>query len=204
MTEHDCCAPKKRQEDKKNKGLICRSLLFGSLGSALLFGIYLGILTLANSFSHALEQFLLLWFWMAPLIVGFGLQVGLFTFMRGYARKRQAMHAVGSSAVGATGGIATGSMVACCMHHLADVLPLIGISAIALFLGKFQTVFLFIGVASSLMGLTLMLKHIQEHRLYDEDHKILSRILSFSMTKTMYGLSTVSAVLFIVILINTI
>ncbi len=54
-----------------------KSVLFGALGSVALFLVYFLILTLLNSADHAFTQFIDLWYYMTPLIVGFGIQIGL-------------------------------------------------------------------------------------------------------------------------------
>ena len=53
-----------------------KALIAGCVASLSLFSLYMAILTFANSFGHALEQFLSLWEWMVPLLIGFGVQVG--------------------------------------------------------------------------------------------------------------------------------
>src|SRR3972149_4196192 len=72
-----------------------------------------------------------LWYGVLALSAGFGVQVGLFSFIRRAIRERRAA-ATGSVAV--SGGISTGSMAACCVHHLGAVLPLLGLSGRAGFL----------------------------------------------------------------------
>ena len=69
------------------------------------------------------------------------------------------------------------------MHHLTDILPILGISAASLFLVKYQSFFLAIGVASNLIGVTIMLRLIQKLELYEPDHGILGRLLKFDMNR---------------------
>lgn len=168
-----------------------KPIIFGLIGSALLLVIYFSILIVANSFSHAVEQFIEMWYWISILVIGFGIQVGLYSYIRVSMRTNIA----GATAeVAAAGGISTGSMIACCAHHLTDVLPLIGLSAAALFLNKYQVLFFVIGILSNLTGINLMLNIIQKHSLYDKDNKVLSKLLKFNMKKSLYyiiGLSIV-------------
>lgn len=138
-----------------------RYYIIGALASLLLLGFYLGIVTLAESWTHAVDQLAELWYWMTPLIIGFGMQAGLFFFIRHAVRRRKA--AVGSVAV--SGGVSAGSMVACCAHHLVDVLPLLGLSGAALFLADYQVFFIAIGVVSNIAGIAIMLATIQRHGL---------------------------------------
>ncbi len=122
----------------------------GMAASVLMFLVYFSILSLLQSPAHAIEQFAGLWYWMVPLIIGFGIQVGLFTKLR-----------KSGECVAATGGVSVTSMAACCAHHITDLVPFLGLSAAALFLSKYQTFFLVLGVASNLVGATFMLDRLK-------------------------------------------
>lgn len=148
-----------------------RALTWGAVGSSVLFGLYLGLVGWANSFQHAFVEFLRLWYWMAPLIVGFGIQVGLYLYARGAARSAGHPNASG---IMASGGASTVSMAACCVHHLADVLPVIGLAGTGLFLSTYQALFLLVGVVSNAMGILYLLSIIGRHRLAPSRGSILS------------------------------
>src|SRR3972149_4210242 len=111
----------------------------GLAASISFLGLYFLILSLANSFFHAREQFLEMWYLVLILSIGFGLQVGLYVFIKDALREKQLSNQV--KIIAASGGVSTGAMIACCLHHLADVMPIIGLSAIALFLTQYQTFF---------------------------------------------------------------
>lgn len=134
--------------------------------------LFFGILTFANSPMHAWEQFQQLWYWLLPLAAGFGLQVGLFAHMH-LAFKYRRVNA--NAALATSGSFSTVSMVACCAHHFTDIVPIIGFTAAAVFLNRYQTAFLTIGLLSNLIGITIMLRHIKRHRLY-EPYGILSTL----------------------------
>jgi hypothetical protein len=124
--------------------------------------IYLGIITLAQDWTHALQQTAELWYWVLALAGGFGIQAGLFSFIRQSIRKRRATT---TGSIAASGGVSTGSMAACCAHHLSDVLPLLGLSGVAMFLVQYQLFFIIVGVVSNIVGITIMLETIQRHGL---------------------------------------
>ena len=48
-------------------------------------------------------------------------------------------------------------MVACCAHHLADVIPVLGIAGLSLFLTEYQKETLIVGVAVNFIGVIYML-----------------------------------------------
>lgn len=84
-----------------------RPIVVGAGGSIGLLIIYFGILTWVNSLSHALEQFSEMWYCILILVIGFGIQLGLYSYIRFFTRKK----ITGATAEVATaGGISTGSI----------------------------------------------------------------------------------------------
>jgi hypothetical protein len=129
------------------------SKLAGFLAFSGLLVFYFLILSVLNSPAHAFEQFASMWYWIVLLAIGFGVQVGLFV----YAHSR----AVGG--VAASGGVSGLAMVACCAHHLTNVLPLIGLAAFTVFLAKYQTAFIVLGLASNAVGIAFIMREMQRH-----------------------------------------
>jgi hypothetical protein len=189
-------------EEYNKQILIKKPILYGLFAGTALLSIYFLILTVANSFTHAIEQFQDIWYWIALLVAGFGIQVGLFTYMRAVIRLKKDS-GVATSTVAAAGGISTTSMVACCAHHVTDVLPILGVSAAAVFLNQYQDVFIIVGVLSNLIGITVMLRIIQKHDLYKSDQKILAFFMKLNMNRSLYVVSIVSAFTFMVALYNS-
>jgi hypothetical protein len=64
----------------------------------------------------------------------------------------------------AGGGMSTAAMVACCAHHVADVLPVLGLSAAAAFLARWKLPFLGIGLSTNVVGILLMLRALRQVR----------------------------------------
>lgn len=131
----------------------------------LLLLFYVVVNTVASrSFPHALSELRRLWPWFLPLSAGFGTQIGMFVYIR------KGLHLVGKAAPGAVAaagagtGTSTVAMLACCAHHLTEVLPIIGFSGAAIFLVKYQTLFLTIGIISNALGIGIMLRIIRKHR----------------------------------------
>jgi hypothetical protein len=162
------------QTMKKN-----RPILFGIFGGTALFLIYFVILTFANSLDHAIEQFFQIWYWILILALGFGIQVGLYYYIK-YSKNMKIEG--GASEMAASGGVSTLSMIACCSHHLVDILPIIGLSVASAFLVKYQISFILIGVFSNLIAIQTMLGIIQIHHLYKESG-IFNRLFFFNIKK---------------------
>ena len=126
-----------------------RRVVVSGVAAALgLMTLYLAIVALAQDPSHAFEQFREdLWF-IAPITVGFGTQVALYVYLR---RLHQASRRHVAVTAGST-GVSGAAMLACCAHHLADVLPVVGLSAAAIFLNEVKTALAFVGLGMNAAG----------------------------------------------------
>lgn len=147
----------------------------GLAGILFLSGLYFGLVSWAESPQHALQLF-----WdergiVIPLILGFGVQAALYVILKkrlfaptvsiGPAGKM----APATGAMGAGGTTSTVAMAACCAHHVADVLPILGLTAAATFLAKYQTAFMLVGLGTTFVGIVMMLVI-----LFRERRKMLS------------------------------
>lgn len=148
-----------------------RGLAWACAAGAGLMLVYVAVLAIANSLDHAVDEFFRLWPWMVALVGGFALQVGLFAYSAAAARGARSVKA---GAVAASGSASTVSMIACCAHHLTDVLPAVGLAGAAVILSSYQSLFLLLGVLSNLSGLVYVLGHIRRHRLHPRRRSALS------------------------------
>ncbi len=144
-----------------NRRLTDQAALMGITSSLALFLLYILVLTIFESFDYAMQQLSQWIYWIIPLVGGFGVQVGLYAHTRAALRARVDTSATGS--VAASGGISTTSMIACCLHHLTDVLPILGLSAAAVVLVQYQSLFMALGLLSNVIGITFMLMVMQQH-----------------------------------------
>lgn len=129
----------------------------GLAGSVFLTGLYLGLVSWAESFPHAIEY---LWQdrWIViPIILGFGVQVALYVILQ--KRLFMPVASVSPSGVmtGTSGVTSTIAMAACCAHHVTDVLPILGLTAAATFLAEYRTAFMLVGLGTTLIGISVML-----------------------------------------------
>lgn len=176
-------------------------ILVGVLGAMALLGSYFGILTAANSLDHAVDQLILMWPWFSALVVGFGVQTGLYTYIRRMQKIRHLSGSASKKGITATGGISATAMAACCVHHLSDVLPIIGVTGAALFFSDYQKIFLLLGVLSNIVGITLMLHMMQRHGLVERGHPLLERIFRWNMGKMFRWNMGLSIVLFTIVVV---
>ncbi|MBI5635334.1 hypothetical protein HY993_00015 [Candidatus Micrarchaeota archaeon] len=160
-----------------------KPIVYGTAAGASFFAFYMAVLTVLNSFEHALSTFVQYSYFMIPLIIGFGIQVGLFFYVKSRAKAKSAQGVKGAAA--ATGGISSAAMIACCAHHATDVLPFLGLAAASAFLAQFQELFLAVGVFSNVVGIMFMLKTIKEHELYGEKNVFSRELFKLDLKKAL-------------------
>ena len=163
-----------RADKKPTFSVFLQGFTIGFLGLGVFY--FLLLFAITGDLNHPFSQFILLQPWMSLLIIGFGIQFGLFRLLRkGYHfslhKRNDAVVVTGTST--AVSGMA---MVACCAHHAVDLLPILGLSAAALFLSEYQEQLLIFGVLTNLVGIGMMLWFITG--------KVTPRVLfSFISTK---------------------
>jgi hypothetical protein len=127
------------------------------LGSTLIAGFYLGILTWAQGWDYAASQFVRDRWYVLPIIIGFGIQSALYAILRFrlFVPVTSTHHT--GKVMGASGGASATAMIACCLHHVTDVLPILGLSAAASYLARYQRPFMLVGLAMNVIGIAAML-----------------------------------------------
>lgn len=146
----------------RKEGQWQRPILIGLLAGGLLLAFY-AVVVLAGSGSTEHLWSLIgedAWF-VAAITAGFGMQMGLFAHLRTVMK---ATSGGMSTAVAATGtGGSTVAMVACCAHHLADIVPLAGMTAASLFLSEYKRPLMTVGLVATGIGILWMLWQIRRH-----------------------------------------
>lgn len=137
-----------------------RSIAIGLVGAAALLGLYLGIISLAQGAEHALEQLATDVLFVVPVAVGFGTQVALYVELRAIDRRHRAAAAVTAAGTGTS----TAAMLACCAHHLVDLLPLVGLSAAAVFLNAYKTPLFLVGIGMNVIGIVVIARQLRRAR----------------------------------------
>ncbi len=121
-----------------------RHYLIGIFSSLALLTIYFSVLSLVSGAPFAFSQFKSFWYFILALAFGFGIQVGLFS----YAKDK-----VSRSTLGVTGTTSVGSMISCCSHYLATILPVIGTTGIVSIIAGYQVQIFWVGILANLTGI---------------------------------------------------
>jgi hypothetical protein len=133
----------------------------GLLVSLGMIAFYLGIMTLTSDWFYATVQFEEYRWWIMALALGLGIQTALFVYAKRELRERQR----GAGSLAVSGGVSTASMVVCCLHHVADFLPILGLPVLAAVFQQYQTLFFAAGLLSSLYGIVMMIRMLARHGL---------------------------------------
>ena len=130
-------------------GEILRGAIAGILGMLALLSAYLLILTAVSGWDFTLDQFYSFWYYIVGLAAGFGIQIGLYTYLRGAVHQGD-----GSGKVLAVSGTtSTAAMISCCTHYLTNILPFIGIGGFVTVVVQYQIELFWFGLASNAAGI---------------------------------------------------
>ena len=126
------------------------------IGSSLIAGIYFGILIWAQGVDAVPSIFLPNRWYVIPIWITFGIQAALYSILRfRLFIPIDSSHHTGTL-MGTSGGTSVTAMVACCIHHVTDVLPVLGLSAAATFLTRYQRPFMLLGLGMNVIGILVM------------------------------------------------
>lgn len=143
--------------DKKRLApIIFRSTIYGFTGTAALLAVYFSVVILISGWSFALDQFARFWYFIVSLAVGFGIQIGLYAYLKNAVRQKN-----GSGGVLAVSGTtSTVAMLSCCSHYLANILPVIGAVGIIGFISQYQVELFWIGLAFNIFGIAYVSRKV--------------------------------------------
>src|SRR3989304_6017288 len=121
----------------------------GILGALALVGAYLLILTAVSGWDFTLDQFYSFWYYIVGLAAGFGIQIGLYTYLRGAVHQGDGSGKV----LAVSGSTSTAAMISCCAHYLTNILPALGVAGIITLVAQYQTELFWFGLASNAAGI---------------------------------------------------
>lgn len=129
-----------------------RAVALGAVGTIALLAIYFATLSVVSGARYALGQFATFWPYVVALAAGFGIQVGLFSWLH---RAAHAAHGSGRvvAASGTTSGVA---MVSCCAHYLVNLLPALGAAGLVTFVAQYQLALFWVGLLANALGIAYM------------------------------------------------
>jgi YHS domain-containing protein len=150
--DHQCCSDSAAHDLRRlSPWVLGVAAGAGLLSSVIALSFYFGALTLVSGWQFTVEQFVDWWPYIVALATGFGIQVGLFVYLR------RAVHGAASGKVlVATGTTSGAAMLACCTHYLVNLLPVLGATGLVSFVGAYQVELFWFGIASNLAGIAFI------------------------------------------------
>lgn len=130
---------------------------WGVAAAAVLAVFYAAVLATSAGWRHLGDTLGRDWWLVLPLTVGFGVQVAVLVEIR---RRYKVAHGV-TAVAGAGAGTSAVGMVACCAHHLADLVPLVGLSGAATFLTAQQRMLMWVAVVMTAVGVLLASRQLR-------------------------------------------
>jgi Cu+-exporting ATPase len=141
-----------------------RPLQFGMGAFVLLLIVYFGVVSLISGGDFALEQFSRYWYFIVALAVGFGIQVGLYTYLKNLVGR----HGASGKMVAVSGTTSTAAMVSCCAHYLTNILPILGVTGFLTVVAEYQVELFWLGLVFNAAGIlyiaTKVIKAAREHK----------------------------------------
>ena len=141
----------KLKMDAKQKTRILLNALVAIV--ALLF-LYLVVVIAVSGSKFALSQFSSYWYFLVGLALGFGIQIGMYSYLKQLVKNRGV--AVGGKTVAMTGTTSTLAMISCCAHYLANILPILGIAGALSLVAQYQIGIFWVGLAFNLFGIAFI------------------------------------------------
>ena len=137
--------------DTKQKASIFFRALIATI-SLLLF--YFLIVSAISGFKFALSQFGSYWYFLISLAVGFGIQIGLYSYLKQLVKNSNM--AMSGKTVAVTGTTSTLAMISCCAHYLANIVPILGIAGALSIVAAYQVQIFWVGLAFNIFGIAFI------------------------------------------------
>lgn len=133
-----------------------RPVIAGLIAGDALLLLFIALVTAISGWSAVTAQFGRYWYFIVALAAGFGVQVGLYVHLRESIARRAS-----GKVVAVSGSTSAAAMISCCAHYLVNILPVIGVSGIAAFIGQYQTQLFWVGLAANAAGIAYIARQIR-------------------------------------------
>jgi len=136
--------------------IIWKSTVYGIGAMTALLGIYFVVLALVSGWEFTVSQFLEFWYFIVSLAAGFGIQIGLYTYLLNAVRGMD----MSGKVVAVSGTTSTAAMISCCAHYLTNILPVVGAAGAVALVAQYQIELFWFGLASNLAGIIYMTNRV--------------------------------------------
>jgi len=136
-----------------------KPVIWGLGGAIILLTIYFVLITLLSGRDYAQEQFLQYWYYIVSLALGFGIQLGLYMYLR-----EKMKNGCSRGTVAVSGTSTAVAMISCCSHYLATIIPFLGLAGFFSAIGRYQIPIFWVGLVSNAIGIIFSLRKIIIHK----------------------------------------
>ena len=140
--------------------------MYGVMASLILLGMYFAVLTAVSGWDYGRSEFSDFWYFILSLAFGFGIQFGLYSYLKQLVRNQSMI--ISGRTVAATGTTSTLAMISCCAHYLVNIVPILGIAGALAIITQYQIEIFWIGLAFNIFGIAFIYGKIikfKSHRL---------------------------------------
>jgi len=138
--------------------MILKPVINGLIGALALLAVYFSITAFISGWNFALQQFFQFWYFVIGLAFGFGIQIGLYTYLKQEIKSRNA--AFSGKALAVTGATSTLAMVSCCAHYLVNIIPILGVAGALTIISQYQIQLFWVGLIFNVFGIAYIANKI--------------------------------------------
>jgi P-type Cu+ transporter len=138
------------------RNYINKAIRSGTIATVILLVVYVTTVSLVSGWEFMLDQFRQFWYFVVSLAIGFGIQVGLYSYLRNAIRHQNTSGRV----LAMSGTTSTAAMISCCAHYLVNLLPILGTVGIITIITQYQVQLFWVGLVFNVVGILYMLKGV--------------------------------------------
>lgn len=138
--------------------MILKPVFNGFLGMLALLAVYFSVTGFVSGWNFALRQFSEFWYFIIGLALGFGIQIGLYDYLKQEIKNRNMV--ISGKPLAVTGATSTFAMISCCAHYLANILPVLGIAGSLAIIAQYQIQLFWVGLIFNAFGIAYMVNKI--------------------------------------------
>lgn len=127
------------------------SILKGITAAFILIVVYFIIVSLVSGWTFAQVQFRQFWYYVVTLAIGFGIQIGLYSYLKNSISQNLSAKVVATSGV-----TSAAAMISCCAHYLVNILPILGTVGIITIISQYQIQLFWVGLIFNFAGIVYM------------------------------------------------
>lgn len=128
----------------------------GTAALTILLAVYVSVVSLVSGWNFMLTQLQTYWYFVISLAIGFGIQVGLYSYLKSAVSRTN----MSGRVLAVSGTTSTAAMISCCAHYLVNILPILGTVGIVTVISQYQVQFFWVGLLFNLIGIIYIASRI--------------------------------------------